>query len=135
MRQACLLVILAWNSKEDIRSRKIPLGINLLFCVAGILWTTVAHRTIRTAATGMAVGVGLFGLSLLTGEAVGSGDALLLVVTGSFLGGRQNILLLVIAWSLAGIWSGILLVFRKAGKKSRIPFAPFLLLAYVGMLA
>lgn len=82
----------------------------------------------------MAVGAGLFGLSLLTREAIGSGDALLLLVTGSFLGGRWNALLLLAAWTVAGIWSGFLLVFHKAGKQSRIPFAPFLLLAYMGML-
>ena len=125
MRQACLLLILAWNSRADLRSRRIPLKENLLFCLVGLLWTVAADR---------AVAAGLFGLSLLTREAIGSGDALLLLVTGSFLGGRWNVLLLLAAWTVAGIWSGLLLVFHKAGKQSRIPFAPFLLLAYMGML-
>ena len=134
MRQACLLLILAWNSRADLRSRRIPLKENLLFCLAGLLWTVAADRAVAAAVVGMAVGAGLFGLSLLTREAIGSGDALLLLVTGSFLGGCWNALLLLAAWTVAGIWSGLLLVFHKAGKQSRIPFAPFLLLAYMGML-
>ena len=93
-----------------------------------------ADQALGAAVAGMAVGAGLFGLSLLTREAIGSGDALLLLVTGSFLGGRWNALLLLAAWTVAGIWSGLLLVFHKAGKQSRIPFARFLLLAYMGML-
>ena len=107
---------------------------NLLFCLVGLLWTVAADRAVAAAVVGMVVGAGLFGLSLLTREAIGSGDALLLLVTGSFLGGRWNVLLLLAAWTVAGIWSGFLLVFHKAGKQSRIPFAPFLLLAYMGML-
>ena len=134
MRQACLLLILAWNSRVDLRSRHIPLKENLLFCLVGLLWTVAADRAVAAAVVGMAVGAGLFGLSLLTREAIGSGDALLLLVTGSFLGGCWNALLLLAAWTVAGIWSGLLLVFHKAGKQSRIPFAPFLLLAYMGML-
>ena len=134
MRQACLLLSLAWNSRADLRSRRIPLKENLLFCLVGLLWTVAADRAVAAAVVGMVVGAGLFGLSLLTREALGSGDALLLLVTGSFLGGRWNVLLLLAAWTVAGIWSGLLLVFHKAGKQSRIPFAPFLLLAYMGML-
>lgn len=44
MRQACLLLILAWNSRADLRSRRIPLKENLLFCLVGLLWTVAADR-------------------------------------------------------------------------------------------
>ena len=81
MRQACLLLILAWNSRADLRSRHIPLKENLLFCLAGLLWRVAADQALGAAVAGMAVGAGLFGLSLLTREAIGSGDALLLLVT------------------------------------------------------
>ena len=131
MREACLLMILAWNSREDFYTRVIPLKINLLFCLLGTIWTVMTDRTIVSVAAGMAVGAGLLAISFLTGEAVGSGDALLLFVTGSFLGGCKNILLLLTAWTISGIWSGVLLIARKAGRKNRIPFAPFLLAAYM----
>ena len=93
MRQACLLLILAWNSRADLRSRRIPLKENLLFCLVGLLWTVAADRAVAAAVVGMVVGAGLFGLSLLT----------------------RNVLLLLAAWTVAGIWSGLLLVFHKAG--------------------
>ena len=134
MGRAGLLLILAWNSREDIRSREIPMGRNLLFGAAGFLWSVMTGKTAVDIAVGMAVGILLLGISVLTGEAVGRGDALLLVMTGSFLGGRQNAMLLLTAWVASGIWSGILLSLRKAGRRSRIPFVPFLLLAYMGQL-
>ena len=56
------------------------------------------------------------------------------MITGLFLGLWDNIRLLMGAlWSVAVI-AIILLIIRKADRKKELPFVPFLLLSYVGMM-
>ena len=66
--------------------------------------------------------------------AIGRGDGYLLCVAGVYLGIAGTLSLLSGALFLCAIWSLLLLAIKKAGKKTEIPFVPFLLAAYVGGL-
>lgn len=80
---------------------------------------------------GIAVGGGFLLLAKLTDEAIGYGDGLMMAATGIVLGFRGNILLVCVAFALCAAVSVILLIFRKAGKKTVLPFVSFLFPAYV----
>ena len=58
------------------------------------------------------------------------GDALVYLMTGVTLGFFGNIELLTLSLFFSAIVSVFLLVFRKVGKKKRIPFVPFTAIAY-----
>ena len=72
----------------------------------------------------------LYLMSKATRGAVGEGDALVYLMTGVTLGFFGNIELLTLSLFFSAIVSVFLLVFRKVGKKKRIPFVPFTAIAY-----
>ena len=56
------------------------------------------------------------------------------MMTGLFLGFWDNLALLVLASVLAGVSAVLLLLMKKRKKQDRIPFVPFVFVAYVCML-
>ena len=96
-----------------------------------MLWRMLS---IENVLLGMSVGVVLLIFSIVTGGRIGAGDAVLLIVTGIYLGFEQNLQLFLSGLLLCGIWALGLLVLRKKSRKDSIPFVPFLLASYMGML-
>ncbi len=76
----------------------------------------------------------LLGLRYVTGNQIGAGDAIMLGVTNLALGFWYNCMLLILSLALACVWGGILLAFRKAGKRTEIPFVPCMFLGYLLVL-
>ncbi len=133
--EAALLGMLGICSLEDLWKRQIHLAVLAVFGLLGIaLHLHGASRTAWDLLCGAGIGALLYLISLLTGEKIGKGDALLVTTTGIYLGFRDNLLLLWIASLLAGTVGLLLFLFRKKKKNDRIPFAPFLLAAYLILL-
>ena len=80
---------------------------------------------------GIGLGLVLLVLSWVTREALGYGDGLTVAACGASLGFIMELRILFLAVIFAAVWSGILLVFRKAGRKDSFPFVPFLLAAQI----
>jgi prepilin signal peptidase PulO-like enzyme (type II secretory pathway) len=82
--------------------------------------------------------VGAFGflglLYLITkGKGMGLGDVKLAIFMGLFLGGWKTVLAFYVAFVVGALVSLVLMVFKKANKKTLIPFGPFLILGtFVG---
>ena len=133
--QAAVVSMLTLCSAEDMKRKQIRLNPVLLFGILGIffhmLWRV---QSIENILLGMSVGVVLLMLSVLTGGRIGAGDAVLLIVTGIYLGLEQNLQLFFSGLLLCGMWALGLLILRKKSRKDSIPFVPFLLAAYMGML-
>lgn len=133
--QAVVVSMLTLCSAEDMKRKQIRLNPVLLFGILGIffhmLWRV---QSIENILLGMSVGVVLLMLSVLTGGRIGAGDAVLLIVTGIYLGLEQNLQLFFSGLLLCGMWALGLLILRKKSRKDSIPFVPFLLAAYMGML-
>ncbi|MDE5932736.1 MAG: prepilin peptidase [Lachnospiraceae bacterium] len=116
----------------DIRHREIPLLLIIFGMAAALginLWQ-VREGAVTAAEVGRALIPGVFFLltSFLTGEKVGYGDGLLLIIAGLLLGAYRCFLALCIGLVFSAAISLFLLLFRKANRHSRIPFAPFLVL-------
>ena len=114
----------------DIKKREIPLilvALGILAALGTDLWQ-IGRGTLSIADAGFALLPGVFFLmiSFCTREKVGYGDGLLLIMTGLCTGLAQCFLGLCIGLILSSIVVLLLLVLRKAGKNSEIPFAPFL---------
>ena len=133
--QAAVVSMLTLCSAEDMKRKQIRLNPVLLFGILGIffhmLWRV---QSIENILLGMSVGVVLLMLSVLTGGRIGAGDAVLLIVTGIYLGLEQNLQLFFSGLLLCGMWALGLLILKKKSRKDSIPFVPFLLAAYMGML-
>lgn len=133
--QAVVMGMLTLCSAEDIKKKQICLNRVLFFGILGILFHMLWRmQSIENLLLGMSVGVVLLFLSVLTGGRIGAGDAVLLIVTGIYLGLEKNLELFFSGLFLCSIWALGLLVLRKRNRKDSIPFVPFLLAAYMGML-
>ena len=133
--QAVVMGMLTLCSAEDIKRKQIRLNPVLIFGILGIfLHMLFRMQSIENILLGMSVGVVLLFLSVLTGGRIGMGDAVLLIVTGIYLGLEKNLELFFCGLLLCSMWALGLMVLRKKNRKDSIPFVPFLLAAYMGML-
>ena len=116
-----------WGSVSDIRKKTVSL-LFLLLTGAGVIPIAVWERNIPFAARlfGIALGGVFFLIGFLTKEAVGKGDAAMIGICGAALGLSATVMVLCIGLVFASIVSLLLLCLGKAGRKSRIPFFPFL---------
>ncbi len=94
----------------------------------------------RSAALGaLALGTGYFVLWLVNPGGMGFGDVKLAIGIGAVLGwyGWGTVLVGTFAGFLLGaVYGGALVVARRAGRRTAIPFGPFLITgAYLGLLA
>ena len=81
---------------------------------------------------GMTLGAVLVAVSKWSKEALGIGDALLILMIGMGMGIYQTALVVFYALFVTSVVCAVLLMMKRVGKKTRIPFVPFLLLGYVG---
>lgn len=119
----------------DIKSRKLPLsllGPGMAYGVFSFVWMIAEEGIISFAALSGAVGAGvlLLALAFLTGM-VGYGDGVVLIVIGLLAGYRHVTAMFCMALLLAALYSGGLLIFRKAKRHTQIPFLPFLLVGWM----
>lgn len=121
-------------SITDLRARKISKTVTFL-CLLGIIISFIMERKMPgiLSLSGIAVGLFLVGLSIITKGAIGIGDGIVFCMTGFSLGFVDNFSLLCMSLLGGGIVSIFLIVFKKAGRKDRIPFVPFICIAYGGM--
>ncbi len=73
-------------------------------------------------------------LALLSREKIGYGDGVMLLILGACLGWREIWKLWMMANLLLLFASIFLLATKKAGRNTRIPFVPFLWIAYLLLL-
>lgn len=129
-----LLGALGVHSIEDIKDRKITVTFTLFCGIVGILLHLLfQNESIFSMLLGMISGVGILALGYLTGGKIGYGDGILFMLTGLYLGLEQNLILMMLSFTLAGIWGLFWMIGRWGRKNDRIPFVPFLFVAYMGM--
>ncbi|MEK7504512.1 MAG: prepilin peptidase [Patescibacteria group bacterium] len=100
-----------------------------------IIWAILVVLNGGTSILGGLVGLGIIGIiwALTRGKAMGAGDIEIAAVLGLWLGFPKIITGLWFAFVIGGIYGAYLLLIKKAGMKSQIPFGPFLLIG--GLIA
>ena len=58
------------------------------------------------------------------------GDGAVFMLTGLYLGWKENLLLMFLSFSMAGVFGLALLLAKRIRADDRLPFVPFLFLAY-----
>jgi len=127
-----LLGMLGWFTYTDIKSRVICWPAAAAAGIAGLA-LHLLHPDLRVTESlwGLLPGVILLLLSIACGEALGRGDCYVLMACGSILGFARTFLLLSTALIFAASWAVLLLLRKKAGRKSEMPFMPFMLAAQI----
>ncbi len=131
----CYLIVM---SGCDLVRGRISLRLSLVAAVVllslRVLQVQQGEVSWVVAFSGIFVGVALLLLTKVTRGAVGAGDGVVFVITGLLFGIWENVVLLCMSLFLLGIVGGILLMIHRVHRKTLIPFVPFVLLVYGGML-
>lgn len=130
-RELLTLPTLLWLAIQD----KKYLGITRIGLIisAGILLIAGCFQTadIQSRVGGLAVGVLLLLFGYFSKGAVGIADGVIIAACGVAFGVYETVTICFFAALYAAAFSFVLLLRKKVGRKSRIPFLPFLLLGYV----
>ncbi len=105
---------------------------NVLSLPGMILGVILSYDRIFESMLGMAVGFLIIYLIVwLSRGGMGMGDAKLLAMIGAFAGWQVVIYTLFLGSFLGSIVGGIMILAKKAGRKTAIPFGPYLCLAAI----
>lgn len=130
IREVCGMPVLLWLALQDKRKLGIPrlqlwLGTAVLLLAGGFCECTWQER-----AGGAAFGAVLFAFIYFSKEALGVADGVVLTACGIAFGVYEVVVLCFFASLFAAGYATVLLLAKRVGRKSRIPFLPFLLLGY-----
>ncbi|MFA9399261.1 MAG: A24 family peptidase [Clostridiaceae bacterium] len=118
-----MLIIIAF---VDIKLRLILDNIVIILIAIGFTWIAVGSISFVNALLGMFLAGGILFLLALIPNAMGGGDVKLMFSLGLYLGYKNALVALFIAFIIASMYSILLLVKGKTGRKDYIPFGPFL---------
>ncbi len=124
-------VFLGICTVTDIREKAVNLWVILVFLISGAALVPFSGTGAEEVILGLIPGALLLLLSFVTKGAVGTGDGLALAVTGILLGPLWNLKLFMTALFLTAVFSAVLLIIRKCGRDSELPFLPFLFVSFL----
>lgn len=124
-------LLLLMGSIYDIKYKALPWwflagGAVVAFVLAFVLRPVELWKMVG----GLVLGMLLFGISFLTGGALGKGDGIIIGIIGLNLGFPIVFSVFSGALLLAAVLAIVLIIFKKANRKTTLPFLPFLGVAY-----
>lgn len=126
-----VLGVLVGLSICDLKTKKIPVAAVVLFGAAVLGYRLMTGIELLGLLVGLVPGAVLLLLAVLTGESIGIGDGLVLCVVGLFCGLTKAVSVLAMALVLSSVVAMVLLVLKRAGRKTELPFLPCLCSGYL----
>ena len=124
--EGIMLGVLAGCSAYDLKYRKIPVAAVALLCGGVSGYRFITGTGFLELLCGLLPGVLLLLFAFVTRESIGTGDGLVLCALGMFCGAKTALAVLGMALVLASVLAMVLLVLRRAGRKTELPFLPCL---------
>lgn len=124
----CFLGMNAWH---DYKKKEIYLWSVGIYALFGIGWSIWQKNDWREYVLALVIGGILTMLSAGTKGALGMGDVWVILVLGMTMENNKYLLTILMALLEGAFFSAILVVLKKVGRKTEIPFIPFLFVAYV----
>ena len=116
----------------DIRKRQISRGqlLLLLFVCCAVI-PVKKDFGIIDAVGGLTIGLCVVGVSIATREQIGKGDGFVIAAVGIALGMRKCLWVLFAASFVMCAVAIVVLIFRKGGRQTRLPFLPAMFAGYL----
>ena len=126
-----ILVMLVWTGAQDIKNGEINIVIPLGIAGIDLLVRLFCGRIdAADVFEGAAIGAAVMVLSVMTKESIGMGDGVILLCTGAMSGFEKNMELFFSALILCGMCGLFLVLVLRKSRKTKVPFVPFLLVAF-----
>ncbi len=126
-----VLLLLILCSYYDLRYRKLPLFIIIAF---GIIITVIngldGSLFNQMVYFRLIPGTVFLMIAFMTKQAVGYGDGMIIILLGLSLGLIQCVSVVFTGLVLSSAVSVYILIFTRGNRQTRLPFVPFLLLAW-----
>ena len=130
--KAIISSILIAISVIDIKTKKIP---NFLILIFMLVWVVIASLKLidtSTSVYGFAVGgLLLYITALATNDDIGGGDVKLVAVSGLYLGFPGIMYATLYGFGVVALISLVLIKLKKLNKKDYIPLGPFISLGII----
>lgn len=127
-----MFIVMLILSVQDIKNKEISAKLLVVSAIISLVGAFIGvwknNLSITDVVVSLLPGVGMLFLSFATRQQIGYGDGLVTLVLGPAFGIWTMLLGIVIAFFGSSIFSIILLLLKKAEKKTRIPFVPFITL-------
>lgn len=118
-------------SAADLRTRKVSVYAVAVFGMAAVTCGIMQGNAAWSLAAGVLPGAFVLLLALCTRESIGIGDGLVLCALGIFCGMERIVAVFGMALFLSALLAMVLLVLKRAGRKTELPFLPCLCAGYL----
>lgn len=132
MMLAVIGMLLLAASIADIKRKQISRAqITLLLLVCCAVIPLKRDFVFTDAAGGLSLGLCAVGLSIATREQIGRGDGIVIAIVGFALGFRRCLLVVCTASFMMCAIAILVLIFKKGGRHTKLPFLPAVFVGYV----
>lgn len=115
----------------DMRMKKVPVWLIGLAAGVALIFRMVKSVPVLQLLAGLLPGIFVLLLAVCTKESIGTGDGLVLCALGLFCGLKETVAVLGMALFFAAVVAVVLLVLKRAGRKTELPFLPCLCTGYL----
>ena len=130
-----VILMLILLSVSDLKSHTIPVLPVLAFAVVmAAVHLSAGDLPVVRIFTGMLPGLFLLAVSLASRSSIGTGDGIAVAACGAAIGLSSELASLTVALVLCCVYSIVLLIRKKAGRKDTLPFLPFLTAGHILVL-
>ena len=135
LRFVFVLTVLIIEAVTDFKKKEVNIIFPILLAAAAVVMLFFSKDiSLINAIIGIAEGLLLILISVLTKGQIGMGDGILLAACGLMLGGRDNLIMFFFACLSSAVVSALIMIIKKEDKKTKIPFAPFMIPGFLIMV-
>lgn len=133
--EVVVALFLAIAAYKDWRTKRISCLFLLVMSIVILgMRLFIIEESLSATLGGVAIGIVFFVLGRCTKESVGYGDSWMILLLGIFLGGKRVLETVFWAAFFAGLFSLAHCIRHGWNRKRTIPFIPFLVAAYIGVV-
>ncbi len=127
IRFVIVMGLLSFEAVIDLKRREINIVFPIITGVFSVIFMLLSDDvSVASSLIGLAEGVLLIALSFITDGQIGSGDGIILAATGLMLGWKDNLIMFFFSCLISAFVAVGLMGIKKADKKTKIPFIPFM---------
>lgn len=130
VRNMWVLTLFLVSVSEDIRKKELPIDFYVVFLLPVIVLHAIQLNWLNPLIS-IVVYFVFYLIARFSKEAIGYGDAIIIPVLCLLAGYQTAGLIILMALVLVGVLGLILLVIKKADRKTSVPFVPFLGISYL----